>query len=206
MVKYRIAFHVRLSTVKNSLISYLFRHFLLAYHFFLRSFVKRKIIVEFEIIKIKQLSGKKAQIYSVILGQEDQSVFEQFLQNNYSEYPTEIEDIVSKLKIMATKTGAAEHFFKLNEGKPGDGVCALFDSPDKKLRIYCIRFANVAIVVGGGGYKPKNIRAYQESSSLKKEAETVVRISRIISEAIKNKDIHLDDNGFFLGNLKLKEE
>ncbi|UVR14472.1 hypothetical protein [Parabacteroides distasonis] len=70
---------------------------------------------------------------------------------------------------MATKTGAAEHFFKLNEGKPGDGVCALFDSPDKKLRIYCIRFANVAIVVGGGGYKPKNIRAYQESSSLKKK-------------------------------------
>lgn len=162
--------------------------------------------MELEIVKIKQLSGKKTQIYSVILNQEDQSVFEQFLQNNYSEYPTEIEDIVSKLKIMATKTGAAEHFFKLNEWKPGDGVCALFDSPDKKLRIYCIRFANVAIVVGGGGYKPKNIRAYQESSSLKKEAETVVRISRIISEAIKNKDIHLDDNGFFLGNLKLKEE
>ena len=60
--------------------------------------------MEFEIIKIKQLSGKKAQIYSVILGQEDQSVFEQFLQNNYSEYPTEIEDIVSKLKIMASRT------------------------------------------------------------------------------------------------------
>lgn len=107
---------------------------------------------------------------------------------------------------MATKTGAAEHFFKLNEGKPGDGVCALFDSPDKKLRIYCIRFANVAIVVGGGGYKPKNIRAYQESPALKKEAEMVIQISKIISKAIKNKDIHLDDNGFFLGNLKLKEE
>ena len=160
--------------------------------------------MEFEIIKIKQLSGKKAQIYSVILGQEDQSVFEQFLQNNYSEYPTEIEDIVSKLKIMATKTGAAEHFFKLNEGKPGDGVCALFDSPDKKLRIYCIRFANVAIVVGGGGYKPKNIRAYQESSSLKKEAETMVRISRIISEAIKNKDIHLEDNVKIAEGIKRK--
>ena len=150
--------------------------------------------MELEIVKIKQLSGKKTQIYSVILNQEDQSVFEQFLQNNYSGYPTEIEDIVSKLKIMATKTGAAEHFFKLNEGKPGDGVCALFDSPDKKLRIYCIRFANVAIIVGGGGYKPK------------KEAEMVIQISKIISKAIKNKDIHLDDNGFFLGNLKLKEE
>ena len=154
--------------------------------------------MELEIVKIKQLSGKKTQIYSVILNQEDQSVFEQFLQNNYSEYPTEIEDIVSKLKIMATKTGAAEHFFKLNEGKPGDGVCALFDSPDKKLRIYCIRFANVAIIVGGGGY--------QESPALKKEAEMVIQISKIISKAIKNKDIHLNDNGFFLGNLKLKEE
>ena len=174
---------------------------------FLRSFVKRKkFIVELEIVKIKQLSGKKTQIYSVILNQEDQSVFEQFLQNNYSEYRTGIEDIVSKLKIMATKTGAAEHFFKLNEGKPGDGVCALFDSPDKKLRIYCIRFANVAIIVGGGGYKPKNIRAYQESPALKKEAEMVIQISKIISKAIKNKDIHLNDNGFFLGNLKLKEE
>ena len=167
---------------------------------------KKKFIVELEIVKIKQLSGKKTQIYSVILNQEDQSVFEQFLQNNYSGYPTEIEDIVSKLKIMAKKTGAAEHFFKLNEGKPGDGVCALFDSPDKKLRIYCIRFANVAIIVGGGGYKPKNIRAYQESPALKKEAEMVIQISKIISKAIKNKDIHLDDNGFFLGNLKLKEE
>ena len=66
--------------------------------------------MEFEIIKIKQLSGKKAQIYSVILGQEDQSVFEQFLQNNYSEYPTEIEDIVSKLKIMAKKLGQPNIF------------------------------------------------------------------------------------------------
>lgn len=162
--------------------------------------------MEFKIVNIKQLSGKRAQIYSVILGQENESVFEQFLQNNYSEYPTEIEDIVSKLKIMAKKTGAAENFFKLNEGKPGDGVCALFDSPDKKLRIYCIRFANVAIVVGGGGYKPKNIRAYQESPILKEEAEKIIRISKIISEAIRNKDIFLDDNGFFLGNLKLKEE
>lgn len=34
----------------------------------------------------------------------------------------------------------------------------------------------------------------------------MIQISKIISKAIKNKDIHLDDNGFFLGNLKLKEE
>ena len=37
---------------------------------------KKKFIVELEIVKIKQLSGKKTQIYSVILNQEDQSVFE----------------------------------------------------------------------------------------------------------------------------------
>lgn len=162
--------------------------------------------MKFEIVKIKQLSGKKAQIYSVIVGQDKKSVFEQFLQSNYSEYSTEIEDIVSKLKVMSTKTGAAEFFFKPNEGKPGDGVCALFDSPNKKLRIYCIRFGSVAIVIGGGGNKPKTIKAYQESPVLKKEAEMMVQISKIISEAIKNKDIQLDDNGFFLGNLKLEEE
>lgn len=34
----------------------------------------------------------------------------------------------------------------------------------------------------------------------------VIQISKIISKAIKNKDIYIDDNGFFLGNLKLKEE
>lgn len=58
---------------------------------------------------------------------------------------------------MATKTGAAEHFFKLNEGKPGDGVCALFDSPDKKLRIYCIDLLTLLSLLEMEDISPKTL-------------------------------------------------
>lgn len=61
--------------------------------------------------------------------------------------------MVQRLKIIGTKTGAREQFFKLHEGNPGDGVCALFDLPDKNLRLYCIRYNTQIIILGGGWNK-----------------------------------------------------
>lgn len=54
-------------------------------------------------------------------------------------------------------TGAREIYFK-HEGdnafvrKFGKYLWALHDEEEKKLRLYCIRFANVAIILGGGGH------------------------------------------------------
>ena len=67
------------------------------------------------------------------------------------------------------KVGINDYQIKEHEGKPGDGVCALYDDPDKNLRLYGIRFGRTILVLGGGGVKPKTIRALQESDKLKHE-------------------------------------
>ena len=68
--------------------------------------------------------------------------------------------------ILLEKKAAREGYFKLHEGKPGDGIVALYDRPDSRLRLYCIRYGSVTLIVGGGGAKPKSVRAWQEVPEL----------------------------------------
>ena len=67
-------------------------------------------------------------------------------------------NFLERIRTINEKTGARESFFKPNEGKPGDLVCALFDIPNSNLRLYCIRFGNSLIILGGGGEKKKTIK------------------------------------------------
>jgi len=142
-----------------------------------------------ELIKIVELSGNKASIYSVIMNEDEISLFDMFVDENFDSHLSEIENIIQRLKTIGTKTGAREHFFKLNEGSPGDGVCALFDDPEKKLRLYCVRYGTATVILGSGGHKSKNIRALQESEKLTQENFLMRKISERITEKIKNKEI-----------------
>ncbi len=96
---------------------------------------------------------------------------------------------------MAKTTGARETFFKTNEGVPGDGVCALYDDPDKKLRLYGVRYGNLVVILGSGGEKPKTIRALQESKKLVDENSMVKRISKGVMKAMKDKYLRWSANG-----------
>jgi len=99
--------------------------------------------------------------------------------------------------------GAREQFFKLHEGKPGDLVCAIYDVPDSKLRLYCIRYGMDLVVLGGGGEKPKDIRAYQEDENLNQQAEIIKTISDAIYEKQRDGDIRFTNLGKdFEGELK----
>jgi len=114
---------------------------------------------------------------------------------------------IISLEIIGKRTGAREHFFKLNEGKPGDGICALYDEPERNLRLYCIRWGNVAILIGGGGFKPKNIRAWQEDPLLSKEVKVVMNIAREIQQRIDDKQITFTSDGSQLqGNLNFTDD
>ncbi|MDD4759573.1 MAG: hypothetical protein PHU66_02010 [Bacteroidaceae bacterium] len=144
-----------------------------------------------ELIKIDELSGNKASIYSVIIDEDDMSLFEVFIDENFDSHTSEINNITQRLKTIGAKTGAREHFFKLNEGIPGDGVCALYDDPDKKLRLYCIRYGTMIVVLGGGGPKPKNVRRLQDNEKLTEENYLLRAISKKITEKITDKDIRL---------------
>lgn len=55
--------------------------------------------------------------------------------------------------------------------------CCLYDEPDTELRLFCIRFENEKIVIlGGGGPKPKIIRAWQDSPKLEREGDLIIMI------------------------------
>jgi hypothetical protein len=156
--------------------------------------------MNFEIVELIDFSGKKAGVYTVVLEAASTTLFDQFISENEGQQPEALNSILSKLILIGHKTGAKEHFFKLNEGSLGDGICALYDSPDKKLRLYCIRYGNNTIIIGGGG--AKNVRALQEDPKLKQENYVLRAISKIITEAIKNQDITWDlSDTKLIGNL-----
>ena len=122
-------------------------------------------------------------------------MFERFLLEDSISFKGEILNFLERIRTINEKTGARESFIKPNEGKPGDLVCALFDVPNSNLRLYCIRFGNSLIILGGGGEKKKTIKAFQDVDKLKEENYILREISAQIAERIKEKDITFSYDG-----------
>jgi hypothetical protein len=94
---------------------------------------------------------------------------------------------------------------KTFEGKPGDGVCALYDEPESNLRLYCIRYGTQILVIGNGGPKPKSISSFQEDEKLRDENYFLRWLSYEISSRITEKDIiYTNDNLDFSGDLEFQ--
>jgi hypothetical protein len=153
--------------------------------------------VEYELIEEEAISGPKLKIYSLVPLGKDHSLYESFFIEYIGQFPDEIQDIDDRLRIMGNETGLRDHFYTPNEGNPGDGVCTLFDKPEKNLRLYFILYGKVAIILGGGGPKSKTIRALQEDPKLKKENYLLRNISLCIKQSIQEKNLRLDEDGFW---------
>lgn len=155
-----------------------------------------------KLVKLEQLSGNEATLYSVLLENEHKTLYQVFLEENLISFKSEVIEMNGRLKAIG-KIGAREGFFKLKEGVPGDGVCALYDEDESNLRLYCIRYGNDIVVLGGGGQKPKDIRALQESPKLKKENYVMRSLSKAIQEKIRDKEIKFSsDRLSFEGELE----
>lgn len=147
----------------------------------------------FSLKRLDNLSGKKATVYSVQLD-DGTDLFDQFLNENSAIYGNDLKNILQRIRSISRKTGAQEHFFKTKEGNPGDGVCALYDTPGKQLRLYCIRMGNAVIILGGGGPKSEEVRALQEDPKLKHENYLLRDISKEITNKMKNDEIRFSDD------------
>lgn len=161
----------------------------------------------FKLVKLDKLSGSCCSIYTLSFFGEQKTFLDQFIDENISSFKSEIKELVTRLSAMGHKTGARVQYFKVHEGRPGDGVCALYDTENSNLRLYCIRYGSQIVVVGGGGYKPKTIRTFQEDTNFKKENYLLREVSAKITERIKNREIGFSDDGLeFTGNLEFKYE
>lgn len=160
-----------------------------------------------QIFKFGHLSGNKASFYSVKLNKDNVFLFEHFLKENLNSFKSELKDIVNRLKTMGDIEGAHENFFTPEEGAPGDRVCALYDTPNKKLRLYCIRFGTKLVLLGGGGNKPKRISALQDDPKLTLENKRLRDIVKLIERKMEEGEIRISQDGFdFEGNLDLKDD
>tara|TARA_R110000868_G_scaffold123126_3_gene326275 strand:- start:1198 stop:1683 length:486 start_codon:yes stop_codon:yes gene_type:complete len=156
------------------------------------------------LVRLEQLSGNEATVYSVLLDDEQKNLYQVFLEENLISFRSEVIDINGRLKTIG-QLGAREGFFKLKEGVPGDGVCALYDEDESNLRLYCIRYGNDIVILGGGGEKPKEISALQESPKLTTENDTMRKLSKAIQEKIKEREIKFSaDRLSFEGELEFE--
>lgn len=163
--------------------------------------------MKFKIVKINQFSGSKRGVYSVLINEGNETLLNKFVRGNEISFKSETKDILKRLFSIGHSTGARSQFFKEWEGKPGDGVCALYDNPDSNLRLYCICYGTQLIVVGSGGYKPKTIRALQEDAKLTEENSLIKKISQQITQRIKDKDIRFTNDYLdFTGDLLFNDE
>jgi len=168
--------------------------------------------VNYEIVELQLFSGNAAKIYSILPEGETTTLFEQFVIEHKKAYSAEIKEILARLRIIGHTTGARESFFK-NEGnrafvnKHGHCICALYDDEAKNLRLYCIRFSNIAIILGGGGHKPKSAIKWQDDERLTEEVERIKSYAIEIFEQLKAGELKWSKDGTTLeGNLKKHED
>ena len=160
----------------------------------------------FRIVEIDERSGPECKIYSVAYdGDGEDTLFDEFLDRLEDDYPDEISELWSKLVFMGKEGGARIQFFRENEGCPGDGVVALLKESGFTLRLYAIRFGSVLLILGSGGYKSSSIGSWQEDEILSKHAIEIMRISRLITERIRNKDITIGIDGTLTGDLYFED-
>ena len=121
---------------------------------------------------------------------------------NKSEYPKELASLKEQLSTMAHKVGVREQFFRRPEGKVGQDVWDLRDNPKNQLRLYCIKLSNVAIILGGGGPKPKGVIKFQELPKLEYENFLMRTVSDALYQRILDKEIKWSPDGCeLIGNL-----
>jgi hypothetical protein len=159
------------------------------------------------LVKLTQFSGNEASVYSVIVNDEEKTLFDEFISENKNSFLNEIKDIVSRLMTIGHKEGARDQYFKLNEGNPGDGVCALYDQPKSNLRLYCIKYGKQLIILGSGGLKSKNIRTFQEDDKLKDENYFLRNLSKEITNKLKSDELKFINGGIDLeGDFEFYDE
>ena len=153
------------------------------------------VINGFHIIKIEDLSGRKCNIYSIASSEKGDTLFEKFIDRYCDIYKEEIDEIVNRLVVMGKAEGARIGYFKENEGKPADHVCALYDLPCRKLRVYCVRIGTSLVILGGGG--PKKTGKWQEDDNLSVSARQMISFAAALFEAKDKGDICIDENGIY---------
>ena len=148
--------------------------------------------MKFEIREVKELTGAKARVYSVILDGEDETLLEQFFDENIK-YEKDLNKVLHRIHVMAHDTGCRKSFFKEGEGAWADGMVAMQGTGH--LRLYGIYFHDAVILFGSGGHKPPGVAAYEDYPPLNAKAQQMKTIAKEIYRMITEKELKIHEDG-----------
>ena len=148
--------------------------------------------MDFEIREMKNFTGAKARVYSVILDGEKNTLLEQFFDENV-EYIDDLKKVLYKIHVMAHDTGCRKSYFKEGEGAWADGMVALRGTGH--LRLYGIYFHDAVILFGSGGHKPPGVAAYEDYPPLNAKAQQMKAVAKEIYRMIREKELNVHEDG-----------
>ncbi len=144
--------------------------------------------MEYEIVKLSRFSGKGCAIYSVRLKGQTKTLFEKFIELNLAKYPKDIRKLIANLRDIGAELGMREKFYKPEEARLGDQICAMYIKPGSGLRLYFIKYSQDVIILGGGGYKGPNVKAWQDDPNLTEDVELLIQLSDHIGMRLVKKE------------------
>lgn len=125
------------------------------------------------------------------------TLYEHFLDENRNLFRKEIANINKRLEVVGNDTGLMEEFFKVGAGKFGQNLCTFRDRPRSILRLFFIEYGNHAIVLGGGGVKPKTAKTTQDVPKLESEKNLLGQIADTLKKAERAGHFGVQEGGFF---------
>lgn len=145
----------------------------------------------FKLVRIKV--GKKAKIYSIQYDGEENHEFHKFVTNPEVCSHPDFQALRKKIKELYDKRGLLQQYFRSEDEKCLHSEICRIDYGVGYLRIYCIRWSDKMLILGGGGIKPDDIRFWQESTELSAEVRKIADAFNRIHEYLKINNLVIED-------------
>lgn len=138
--------------------------------------------------------GKRSKIYTIRIENSELDEYRRFVYDNSSVVPNAVRLLDLQLKNIANKNGIYDEQF-IRESPPGKNVFRITET-NEWLRLYCIKYSRVALVLGGGGIKKPDKQKLKENPELQTVVDFLIKIEDVIFEAMQNNETRLTDDGF----------
>ncbi|MBU4446057.1 MAG: hypothetical protein L6422_06910 [Candidatus Marinimicrobia bacterium] len=145
----------------------------------------------FKLVRIKV--GKKAKIYSIQYDGEENHEFHKFITNPVVKNHQDFQALRKKIKELYNKRGLLSQYFRPEDEKCLNPEICRIDYGQGSLRLFCIRWNDKLLILGGGGVKPDDIRFWQESPGLSVEVRKVADAFHRIKEHLKDNHLEIED-------------
>lgn len=150
------------------------------------------MIISFK--KISEFSNKNVDFYTLLLGENELTEFEFFLDKEFPNHKSEIEIMFNALESMQS-IGAKSYFFKDEQNANAIPVVptAIMDAnkDDFGIRLYCIRLTdNLVILINGDIKTHKNPLM---CANVKSHFENALKIAKKLDRLLFNNEINFQE-------------